>query len=120
MNNSGIKVPCTCNPQNCTTICERCFNTGLVPLESMHNTVCVVCGKELKVTDDPFVIDGVEFKITAGYGSGHDGDVFVGYMCDSCITTKEDSNALRFERNYMYQHVTPEMRKIMKKAMGDK
>jgi hypothetical protein len=119
MNKTNINIPCP-HCQDCDNlVCIECGGSGVVPLETTFKHVCLVCNKELRLTDG-FVLDGSELKITVGYGSEHDGDVFEGYICDTCITAKEKDDTIRFTENYMYPQVTTKMYKEITKRELDK
>ena len=62
---------------------------------------CICCGKEVKPfrfnTDDNFINpesdmwdSAVVDKISAGYSSEYDGDMFIIAICDECITLHKD------------------------------
>jgi len=53
--------------------------------------------------------DGCVDRITAGYGSSHDGEVFVFAICDQCIETKARSGVIEFIGDYLF-HEKPEDR----------
>ena len=113
MNKTNINIPCdTCDSTTQST-CDRCKGSGSIPLESTFKTVCIVCNKELKISDG-FVLDGSSLDIITGYGSEHDGDTYSGYICDQCITTKDKVEAIRYVRNYMFPDFTKEVhRKLL-------
>lgn len=48
-------------------------------------------------------LDGVIGNISAGYGSVHDGDMFVIAICDKCIKEKKDTGVLAYTGNYMFK-----------------
>ena len=45
--------------------------------------------------------DGVVNKISAGYGSIHDGDEFIIAICDDCIAKKKATGNIAYVDNYM-------------------
>lgn len=45
--------------------------------------------------------DGVVHKISAGYGSCHDGDEFIIAICDECIIKKKATGNIAYIDNYM-------------------
>ena len=45
--------------------------------------------------------DGVVHKVSAGYGSCHDGDEFIIAICDECITKKKATGNIAYIDNYM-------------------
>ena len=68
---------------------------------------CICCGKEIKALDNTKGImikklgpesfmweNGVVEKITAGYGSNNDGDVFYLGICDECINQNYQNGRL--------------------------
>lgn len=44
---------------------------------------------------------GIVHKISAGYGSDHDTDMFYIGVCDECTTTNIENGRLRYGGNYM-------------------
>lgn len=44
---------------------------------------------------------GVVDKISAGYGSKHDTDMFIVAICDDCITALKEKKKIMFAGNYM-------------------
>jgi hypothetical protein len=80
-------------------ICEH-LNIGDVS----HSCIC--CGKEIKKLDgQPKGKDwecmwsgGIVEKISAGYGSLLDGDMYVLAICDDCVKLKQ----LKYVGNYMF------------------
>jgi len=61
----------------------------------LQQVSCVVCDKTISVLfedadyDKANFSDGVVGKISAGFGSSHDGDVYVIGICDKCIDKKK-------------------------------
>jgi hypothetical protein len=45
--------------------------------------------------------NGIVNKVSAGYGSSHDGDEFIIAICDDCITTKKRTGNIAYINNYM-------------------
>ena len=45
--------------------------------------------------------DGLVHKVSAGYGSTHDGDQFIIAICDDCITKKKMTGTIAYVDNYM-------------------
>lgn len=45
--------------------------------------------------------DGIIDKISAGYGSGHDGDEFLIAICDDCVRSKTLTGNIAYISNYM-------------------
>jgi hypothetical protein len=45
--------------------------------------------------------DGLVHKVSAGYGSSHDGDEFIIAICDDCIIKKKATGNLAYIDNYM-------------------
>ena len=74
---------------------------------TMHN--CIVCGKKISVTEHGEVSSGAKLKVTTGFGSAHDGDVYHGYICDKCIVNRNKSGTLVFEENYMFPELSREI-----------
>lgn len=76
-------------------------------LESVKNKVCIKCGKFIKPVnqDDRSKPEhamwdgGIVDKIAAGYGSCHDGDMYIIGLCDECVTKWQDR--LQYAGNYM-------------------
>ena len=48
------------------------------------------------------VHDGMIDYITFGYGSSHNGDVFIIAMCDDCVMRKKEEGLLIFDHNSMW------------------
>ena len=46
-------------------------------------------------------LDGIVKNASAGYGSSHDGDMFVIAVCDKCITIKKEDGTIAYTGNYM-------------------
>lgn len=46
--------------------------------------------------------DGIVHKVSAGYGSSHDGDEFIIAICDECITKKKMTGNIAYVNNYMF------------------
>lgn len=59
-------------------------------------------GSEYKKAENRMWLDGVTGNISAGYGSIHDGDMFVIAICDDCIKEKKDSGSLAYIGSYMF------------------
>jgi len=59
---------------------------------------CIVCDTTIRTLDNDFglIDDGIVGKIGAGYGSSHDMDSFEIAVCDSCLTKKVVSGAVRY------------------------
>ena len=45
--------------------------------------------------------DGIVEKVSAGYGSIHDGDQYLIAICDKCITEAKENKKIIYIRNYM-------------------
>jgi hypothetical protein len=45
--------------------------------------------------------DGLVHKVSAGYGSSHDGDEFIIAICDDCILKKKATGNIAYIDNYM-------------------
>ena len=67
-------------------------------MKNLDKYNCIICDKEIKSLDKPFKgqddstgmwDDGVVDKISAGYGSGFDGAIFMIAICDECIKKKK-------------------------------
>lgn len=48
------------------------------------------------------VHNGLIVPVSAGYGSNHDGDVYVMALCDECIVEKKEKGLLIFDHNSMW------------------
>lgn len=59
-------------------------------------------------------LDGVVGNISAGYGSVHDGDMFVISICDECIKEKKDSGVLAYTGNYMFKDIQQDVDRYRK------
>jgi len=56
---------------------------------------CVVCGINITVNSDNIMErDIIRGRITAGYGSIYDGDIFGIVVCDKCIMEKLESEGI--------------------------
>jgi hypothetical protein len=81
---------------------------------------CICCGKKIELLDkvqgvpeDEIIIDdtydpedqlwnnGVLQKLSAGYGSSLDGDIFYLGICDSCIEEGYRNGRLRYKGDYI-------------------
>lgn len=52
--------------------------------------ICFICAKELELEEMTMNPDGaIEFNFEAAYGSIHDGDKGVIYICDDCFEERE-------------------------------
>ena len=78
--------------------------------DTFEGTVrCVVCGTVLPQLEpeietlnaNALFEDGLVDTISAGYGSRHDGDVYVIAICDACVTKKKEDGSLIYLRNYL-------------------
>lgn len=88
---------------------------------------CICCGTDIHLLDnadhpgaEPNSLmwdGGVLEKVTAGYGSGHDGDVFYIAICDKCISQKISNGSVIFVYNYMSNYKTKERRKELNKVL---
>lgn len=74
---------------------------------------CIICGIEVKplnivdvdVEDHERMIDkGIVFRLTMGYGSDLDGDMFTCALCDECIKLMRSSNIIRHDGNYILKN----------------
>ncbi len=52
--------------------------------------------------------NGMIEEISAGYGSGHDGDIYYIGICDECITKKFYDGTLRYKGSYMGAEISDE------------
>lgn len=67
---------------------------------------CICCGKEIKKLDglpkdkdwEGMWDGGIVERISAGYGSLLDGDMYVLAICDDCVKLKQ----LKYVDNYMF------------------
>lgn len=72
---------------------------------------CICCGKEVKKLypehhndDKPWEgmwDDGIVERVSAGYGSLLDGDMYVLAICDKCTDQKAEEGTLVWVGNYM-------------------
>ena len=78
--------------------------------ESTISRACVCCSKEIKKLDgmpndkewEGMWDDGIVQKISAGFGSTLDGDMYVIAICDDCAKKKIEEGALLYVGNYMF------------------
>lgn len=71
---------------------------------------CICCGKEIKKLDglendkpwEGMWDDGIVERISAGYGSLLDGDMYVLAICDKCVDQKAEEGTLMWVGNYMF------------------
>lgn len=68
---------------------------------------CVCCGKQIHCVEmfpgwpaEEQSWEGIVTKISAGYGSCHDTDMFVIGICDECVTKKREDGTLLYVGNY--------------------
>lgn len=79
--------------------------------EEIHgkNRPCICCNKEIKpihpnhirFPESGMYDGGIVDKISAGYGSNHDTDMFIIAICDTCITELRENNKITYAGNYM-------------------
>ena len=70
---------------------------------------CVCCGFEIKTIygegeDKPWEgmwLDGTVDKISAGFGSELDGNMYIIAICDNCVRTKLKDGIIEYIGNYM-------------------
>jgi len=88
---------------------------------------CIVCDFKIEILDmslgrmgkDNYIPSremwngGMIEEISAGYGSGHDGDIYYIGICDGCITKKFYDGTLRYKGSYMGSEISE---KALKKA----
>jgi hypothetical protein len=67
-------------------------------------------GKEKNINNE-MVNDGIIQVIAAGYGSIHDGDMFIIAICDQCINLKIEDSSLLVYDNYMGYDVSGKVEK---------
>ena len=80
----------------------------------MKTYKCLKCGKEIKALehdtnadnqefkdDEKMWNDGIVFKMSAGYGSKLDGNMFMGAICDECIDTMAQIDSLKYIGDYI-------------------
>jgi hypothetical protein len=85
---------------------------------------CICCNKEIPKLDgmpndkewEGMWRDGVVEKVSAGYGSLLDGNMYVIAICDSCLKEKHENGVIRYVGNYMYSddYKGGQRRKILK------
>ena len=76
---------------------------------------CVCCGFKIKLSEHRFVDDqgnfnpetqmwndGIVQKISAGYGSTLDGDMYYLGICDKCTKENTKNGRLRYEGDYLF------------------
>lgn len=90
---------------------------------------CICCGKEISllvqspnddIHCDPESVhwnNGVVQKISAGYGSSLDGDVYLIAICDKCLEQKNKEGSAIFIYDYMSNHNIEERRKEKNKVL---
>jgi hypothetical protein len=93
----------------CCHVCADHDNNDQVLRDSLP---CICCGKELRqslneekisvrsIDVNPFN-DGMAGRISCGYGSNKDCNVYMIAVCDECIDKKIDEKRLVFSYNYM-------------------
>lgn len=70
---------------------------------------CICCNKKIKLTypshnnhpESASYDGGVVSKISAGYGSTHDTNMYIIALCDQCIDKLKKENKIYFAGNYM-------------------
>lgn len=71
---------------------------------------CICCGFEIKSIEEPFPNEnlwegmwhgGIVERISAGYGSQLDGEMYILAICDNCIKEKKENGLLKYIGNYM-------------------
>lgn len=80
---------------------------GTKPIVSRR---CICCDKEINKLDgmpndkewEGMWNDGIVEKISAGYGSTLDGDMYVLAICDDCVRKKHNEGKLLYVGNYMF------------------
>ena len=80
---------------------------------------CVCCGAKIEKIEgfdhdkewEGCYSDGIVEKISAGYGSTLDGEMFVLAICDKCVVQKANQGVLKFVGDYMFPEMTEETRK---------
>lgn len=61
--------------------------------------------------------DAIVEKMAAGYGSSHDGDMFLVGICDECMKNKMNSGNTILVGNYMASDVTIEAKKSIENSI---
>jgi hypothetical protein len=59
-------------------------------------------GDRKRTINNLMVTGGIIHIINAGYGSIHDGDMFILAICDECIKSKKSEASLLYYGNYMF------------------
>ncbi len=74
-----------------------------------HDRPCIRCDARIKPLHPEMIrfpqqgmySGGVVDKISAGYGSDKDGDMFIIAVCDKCIDNLKQENKIEYAGNYM-------------------
>jgi len=74
---------------------------------AIKSRICIKCGKEIKSInpttkskpENSMWLDGIVGKVSAGYGSELDGDMYIIAICDDCI--RENKDRVEYVGNYM-------------------
>ena len=80
---------------------------------------CIKCNKRIhpihsdtmRFPEGGMWLNGTVEKISSGYGSSHDGDMFIIALCDDCIDALKKENKIEFAGNYMGMYEEPEQKK---------
>lgn len=79
----------------------------------LKKMICVCCGREVNSIHNDVISEPPEHNmwskgsvgiIETGYGSEHDGDVFIVCLCDECIKHSVKNNIILYKTNYMGFH----------------
>jgi len=71
---------------------------------------CICCGEKIKpihpemnhFPQTGMYENGIVDKISAGFGSQFDGDMFIIAICDKCIEKLKKENKIEYAGNYMH------------------
>ena len=100
----NTKTKCTCLKKQLDIAMNN--STPNKPKSIRH---CVCCNAELEELYDDHTskawsgmwLNGIVDKISANYGSSHDGDVYIIGICDDCITSKVKDGIIEYAYSYM-------------------
>lgn len=89
---------------------------------------CICCGESIDDSgptlnsppENSCWNSGVVDKISSGYGSIHDGSVFLICVCDKCLTQKRDNGTIIFLYDYMNELYSQDQRDEYNKILHRK